>query len=73
MKTTPRNRMADRVREAFRKSGLSMKRLADQSGVHYASVHGFMTATRDPCLSTVDRLCNVLDLEIVARRSKKGG
>ncbi len=56
--------MPDILRRAFRESGLSLKRLADESDTRYASVHAFFTADRDPQLSTVERWCRVLGLEL---------
>lgn len=54
--------MAEILRQAFRESGMSLKRLSDDSGTRYASVHAFFTAERDPQLSTVERWCRVLGL-----------
>ena len=64
--------MADTIKRAFRVSGLSMKRLSVQSDTRYASVHGFFTGERDPALSTIDRWCKVLGLELrPVRRGRK--
>ncbi|MHC4063644.1 MAG: helix-turn-helix domain-containing protein [Planctomycetota bacterium] len=73
MKSTPKNEMGDLIRATFRKSGLSIKQLADGSGVPYASVHGVVSGTRDPALSTAARLAKVLGLELrpVRRRKKR--
>jgi len=71
MKSMPRNEMADLLRATFRKSGLSVKRLAIESGVAYASVHGFMAGDRDAALSTACRLCRVLGLELRPIRRRK--
>lgn len=64
--------MAGLIRRAFRESGMSLKRLSDLAGTRYASVHAFFTADRDPQLSTIQRWCDVLDLELrpVKRRRK---
>ena len=73
--TTPRNEMADLIRQVFRKRGWSIKRLADESGLPYASAHAFILATRDPTLSTAARMCRVLGLElrpVRGRQRKKG-
>lgn len=56
--------MAEILKRAFRESGMSMKRLADESGTRYASVHAFFTAERDPQLSTIEAWCRVLGLEL---------
>lgn len=58
--------------EAFQNSGLSIKQLSDQSGVVYAVCHAVVNGNRDPQLSTVERLGNVLGLELrrIRRRGK---
>ncbi len=56
--------MAYILRRAFRESGWSLKRLSDESSTRYASVHAFFTAERDPQLSTVQRWCDALGLEL---------
>ncbi len=72
MRSTPNSEMAGLIRKAFRKSRLSIKALSDRSGVHYAAVHAFVNGTRDPMLSTVDKLCRVLGLELrPVRRGKR--
>ena len=60
--------MAEILKRAFRESGMSMKRLADESDTRYASVHAFFTAERDPQLSTVEAWCRVLGLELQTTR-----
>ena len=71
----PDNKMANSIRQVFQKSGLSIKALADRSGCPYATAHGFVHGTSDPTLSTANRLCGVLGLELreVKRSKAKGG
>ena len=64
MKAKRGNSMAEILRRAFRDSGMSLKRLADESGTRYASVHAFFTAERDPQLSTIEKWSRVLGLEL---------
>ena len=71
MKTNPENEMANLIRERFRKSGLSIKKLADLAGVPYAAAHGFVRGTRDPVLSTAAKMCKVLGLELRVIRAKR--
>ena len=60
------------LRAAFRRSGLSVRALALRSGVAYNAVHATMNGTRDPMLSTVARLSEVLGLELCpVRRGKR--
>jgi len=62
--------MVETIKRAFRASGLNMKKLSDASGTRYASVHAFFTAERDPALSTIERWCRVLNLEL--RPTRRG-
>ena len=68
-----KNDMADLFRATFRRSGLSLKRVADEAQVPYASVHGFLTGDRDPALSTTAKIAKVLGLELRPRRRRKKG
>lgn len=63
--------MAGLIRKAFRESGMSLKRLSDLSGTRYASVHAFFTADRDPQLSTIQKWCDVLGLELRPAKRKR--
>ncbi len=67
----PKNDLADLIRATFRRSGMSMKQLAERCGCHYASIHGFLAGTRDPALSTADKVCKVLGLKLVPRGKRK--
>ena len=62
--------MIETLRKAFAESGMSMKALSERSGVPYASVHATFTGNRDPQLSTVERLCKVLGLELTTVKRK---
>ena len=55
----------------FEQSGLSIKQLADKSGVPYGAVYPIVKGKRDPQLSTVERLCDVLNLELTPKRVRK--
>ena len=70
MKAHPDNEFGKVIRGAFTKSGLSIKALADQSGVPYSVVYAVVKGDRDPILSTAARLCRVLGLELRPVRSK---
>ena len=63
--------MARLIRQAFRESGMSLKRLSDLSGTRYASVHAFFTADRDPQLSTIQKWCDVLGLALRPAKRKR--
>jgi len=72
MRSSPDNELANMIRAEFRASGWSIKRLADESGVPYASCHGFATGTRDVATGVASRLCKALGLRIVADKGRKG-
>ena len=63
--------MAEILRRAFRESGMSLKRLADESGTRYASVHAFFTGERDPQLSTIEKWSRVLGLRLVSDKQRR--
>ena len=65
------NSMAAILRRAFRETGWSLKRLSDESGTRYASVHAFFTAERDPQLSTIEAWSRVLGLRLVPDKRKR--
>ena len=71
MRVSHNSEMAKLIRRAFRESGLSLKRLSDESGTRYASVHAFFTAERDPQLSTIEKWCGVLGLELRPIKRKR--
>ena len=61
------------VLKQFKRSGLSIKALSDRSGVRYSACHAVIRGDRDPQLSTVEKLSDVLGLELKpkSRRSKR--
>ena len=73
MKTNPNSDMGELIRERFRKSRMSIKRLAKRAGVPYAAAHGVVRGTRDPMLSTANKLCKVLGLELRPMRRRATG
>ena len=74
MNHKPDSSMGNIIRAEFRKSGLSVRRLSLLAKVPYASVHAVVAGERDPILSTADKLCCVLRLELrpVRRCERKG-
>lgn len=64
--------MTDTIRQKFGDSGLSLNQLSTRSGVSYASTHGFFASGRDAWITTIERWCHVLDLELVPKRKRKG-
>lgn len=64
MQAHPDNEFGKVIRQAFQRSGMSIKALADRSGVSYSVVHATVKGERDPMLSTAARLCRVLGLKL---------
>jgi len=56
--------MIDLVRKAFAESGLSMRSLALQANVSYASVYGIIAGNQNPQVFTLEKLAKVLNLEL---------
>lgn len=57
--------LSETLREAIRNSSLSVYRLAKASGVSPAVITRFLKGQRDLRLSTVEKLAEVLGLELV--------
>ena len=62
------------LKDAARRSGLSMKALSERSGIWYASIHGFLVNNRQISIGTAARLAEALGLELRPKRrqAKKG-
>jgi len=66
------NPLALELRRAFVASGLSLNQLALRSATPYNSVHRFFTGVRDDAaLVTVAKWCQVLQLQLAAKRPKR--
>ncbi len=63
--------IGDRIRRAFVESGLTRYELAKRTGIPYSTIHRFMATDRDIALSNVERLCEVLELELRPIGSKR--
>lgn len=60
------------IQQAFKQSGMSVKKLADTTKLPYASVYNAVRGISDPQLSTVELICSVLELELAPKRQAKG-
>ena len=60
--------MGNVIRQAFKKSGLSILALSKRSGVPYAAVHGLVNGNSDARLTTASKVCAVLGLELRPKR-----
>ncbi len=58
------------IRAAFKRSGLTIYRLAKKSGVSQPVVSRFVNGRRGITLATASKLVNVLDLELVQKKRK---
>ncbi len=60
------------LKDAAKRSGLSVNALALQSGLNYAIVHGFVKADRQITLRSAAKLARLLGLELrPARRERR--
>jgi len=60
------------IRAAFKQSGLTIYRLAKDSGVSQPVVSRFVNGKRGITLATASKLVETLKLELKAKKSKKG-
>jgi plasmid maintenance system antidote protein VapI len=58
------------LKEAIRKSGLSLYSLAQQTGVQRDSIQRFMAGRQSLRLDKADRLCTFFNLEVMKRKGK---
>lgn len=66
--------LRQQLRDAMERSGLTRKRIADETGLSYSMIHGLVEGTRDVRLDSASRIAKVLDLELRSvRRSKRKG
>ena len=57
--------VSDTVREAIKKSGVSIYQLSEQSGIAYAVLWRFLSGERQLTTGTLDRLCEFLGYKLV--------
>ena len=60
--------MSDALRQAIRDSGLTLYRIAKDSGVDYSTLHRFMKGTRAIHMRAADKLAEYLGLELTRRK-----
>lgn len=58
------------IREAFEESGMSVRRLAKQGDIPYATAHAFLVGGADVRLSTATKACRVLELHLRSKRKR---
>ena len=59
-----------RLREAFRRNGMTRNALSKQSGVGYNAVHRFFAGDADVTLRTASKMADVLGLDLTPVRGK---
>jgi len=59
--------LSDKMRRAILESGLSRYRIAKESGVDHAALSRFMAGKVGLSLASLDRMADVLGLDLVAR------
>ena len=75
---TERLKLSDQVRQAVRDSGMSQYALSRRLGINKGSVSRFMAGKSGLAMVTLDRLADLLDLNITAgpataaKEAKKG-
>ena len=66
--------LQDQFRSAIEGSGLSLYRIAKDSGIAYQVLHRFARGERDLTLETASRLADYFGMRLTnPRRSRKGG
>ncbi|GAB6167488.1 hypothetical protein JCM19992_34880 [Thermostilla marina] len=65
--------LSDQIRQAVKQSGLSQYALCKLTGIDKAAMSRFVNGDRGLSLATLDRLADVLGLEVVAQPAKRKG
>ena len=66
--------LQDQLRQAIEDSGLTLYRIAKDSGVVYQVLHRFASGERDLTLETASRLAHYFQMRLTRpKRPKKGG
>jgi transcriptional regulator with XRE-family HTH domain len=64
----------DQLRQAVEQSGLTLYRIAKDSGMAYQVLHRFARGERDLTLETASKLADYFGMRLTSpRRPKKGG
>jgi plasmid maintenance system antidote protein VapI len=64
MKTRKGERVSDTLRKAVLERGLTLYRVAKDSGVSYAALHRFVVHKRPVSMESLDKLCAYLGLRL---------
>ena len=66
-----RTSLSDQVHRAILTSGLTRYRISQESGVEQAALSRFMAGKTSLTLTTLDRMADVLGLDLVVRKPKR--
>ena len=66
-----RIRLSDQIRRAVAASGLTRYRISKITGIDQAVLSRFMAGKVGLSMSALDRLADVLELEVVVRKQRK--
>lgn len=67
----PHDELAEQLKAAIAKTGLSMLKVSEGSGLRYQTVHAFLRHGRDIQLSSASKLAAWLRLELRPARRRK--
>ena len=70
---TKRSTISDQLRRAIEESGLTRYEIWKRSGVDQGALSRFMNDKQSLTLDMVDKLADVLDLELVSNATEKKG
>ena len=65
--------MEQTIRRAFQESGMSIKKLAEKTDTPYAAAHKFLTGGGSATLTTANKFCKELGLELTKKRRRTRG
>lgn len=60
------------IKDAIRQSGLTGGQICKQSGINKAALSRFMNGERSITLDSAEKLCELFNLELTAKKSGKG-
>ncbi|HEV3261873.1 MAG TPA: helix-turn-helix transcriptional regulator [Gemmataceae bacterium] len=63
--------MLETLKRAVRDSGQTLYRISKDAGVPYPNLHRLMAGKRAVSMSTLDRLCSYLGLELTTRKEHR--